>query len=234
MNSTPIEFDWSSDHTLRIVLGSEISERSHQRVVAAYAALRSKQLPGLLDITPAYTTIVLTFDLVDLDVDRIEAAVRSAVQPFGGETSPSETKSRVVEIPVCYDGDCGLDLAEVAALHGISPDEVVRLHTSAAYHVYFLGFSPGFAYLGGLPAAIASPRLSTPRIRVPGGSVGIAGQQTGIYPQSTPGGWRIIGRTPLVMFDPHRNPSALLAIADRVRFIAIDQTEFARLSRQGA
>ena len=125
---------------------------------------------------------------------------------------------RIVEIPVEYGGQAGPDLPDVAKLSGLSQDEVVRRHSQARYLVYFLGFVPGFAYLGGLPDAIAVPRLPAPRKRVEAGSVGIAGSQTGVYPVPTPGGWRLIGRTPLTIFSATREPGALLALGDEVRF----------------
>ena len=126
-----------------------------------------------------------------------------------------------MQIPIRYGEEFGPDLEGVAKLHGISPEEVVELHSSATYTVYFLGFVPGFAYLGGLPERIATPRLQTPRKHVPRGSLGIAGNQTGVYPCSTPGGWQIIGRTPLEMFRPDRENMSLLSIGDRVRFVPL-------------
>ena len=133
---------------------------------------------------------------------------------------------RTVDIPVCYGGAFGPDLESVAELHGIPADEVVRMHSAATYTVYFLGFVPGFGYLGGLPDALRTPRLSSPRTRVPAGSVGIAGSQAGVYPFSTPGGWRLLGTTPLRMFQKDREGMSLLAIGDEVRFRPISAAEF--------
>ncbi len=130
---------------------------------------------------------------------------------------------RTVEIPVVYGGESGPDLEDVARYAGMAPERVVELHASAQYLVYFLGFSPGFPYLGGLPAALAVPRLEAPRTRVPAGSVAIGGGQTGIYPVESPGGWRIIGRTPLLMFDSRQDPPALLAMGDRLRFVPVHE-----------
>jgi len=130
---------------------------------------------------------------------------------------------------VCYGGKYGPDLSDVADMHGITPDRVIELHASANYIVYFLGFVPGFAYLGGLPEELATPRLAAPRRVVPRGSVGIAGNQTGIYPFSTPGGWRLIGRTPVSLFAPERNGMSLLSIGDRLRFTPISREQFAEM-----
>jgi inhibitor of KinA len=133
---------------------------------------------------------------------------------------------RLVEIPVCYGGEFGPDLKDVAELHGMPPDRVIALHGSRPYIVYFLGFVPGFAYLGELPEELVTPRLSTPRRSVPAGSVGIAGTQTGVYPISTPGGWRLLGRTPLAMFQSARAQMSMLSIGDRVRFVSISSAQF--------
>jgi inhibitor of KinA len=137
-------------------------------------------------------------------------------------------ESRLVEIPVCYGGEFGPDLEDVARHSELRPDEVIRLHSSAEYFAYFLGFMPGFAYLGGLPDSIATPRHATPRTRVAAGSVGIGGNQTGVYPLPSPGGWRLIGRTPAVLFSPERNPPALLEMGDLVKFVPITREEFDR------
>jgi inhibitor of KinA len=136
-----------------------------------------------------------------------------------------------VEIPVCYGGEHGPDLNDVGATHNMTPAQVVELHSSTTYVVYFLGFVPGFAYLGELPKALATPRLPTPRRRVPPGSVGIAGNQTGVYPVATPGGWRLLGRTPISMFRPGSNGLSLLSIGDRVRFSPISPKQFAVLEQ---
>jgi len=139
---------------------------------------------------------------------------------------------RTVKIPVCYGGDHGPDLAELVATLGLTVQRVIEIHSTTTYHAYFLGFAPGFAYLGDLPDAIAAPRLASPRKIVPVGSVGIAGRQTGVYPFATPGGWRLIGRTPLRMFLPEREPMALLAVGDAVQFYSITTEEFSRKEQE--
>lgn len=218
------EVAWAADRCLRIAWGNEPSDAVQQCVHAAAEAVRSAAVPGLVEAVPAYAALLLTFDLGGLDPERAEALVRRALAAAAvREPAPS----RLVTVPVCYEGECAPDLGEVARLHGLEPDEVVRLHAGAEYRVAFLGFSPGFPYLSGLPAALATPRLERPRVRVPAGSVGIAGTQAGIYPQATPGGWRLLGRTPLVLFDAQREPSALLTPGDRVRFVAVSHAEFA-------
>ncbi len=186
-------------------------------------ALADSPVPGLLDVIPAYATLTLLFDPRALDPDglRRELNARFAHVTLGGE-KPATT----IEIPVCYDDEFAPDLADVAAHTGLTRDEVVRVHASASYEVAFVGFSPGFGYLSGLPTQLATPRLDSPRVRIEPGSVGIAGDQTGVYPHATPGGWRIIGRTPVRMFDEARAPASLLTIGDHVRFVPIERDEF--------
>jgi KipI family sensor histidine kinase inhibitor len=217
------EVRWVSDQCLRIALGGGISPVVSRRVRAAVGALRAVALPALLDVTAAYTTVLLTFDLARLQPEFVERRAREALSVLG---DVEEAPDRVVEIPVCYGGEFGPDLDAVAAHCGIQPAEVVAIHSGASYTVEFLGFSPGFPYLSGLPARLATPRLERPRVRVPAGSVGIAGPQTGVYPQATPGGWRLIGRTPLRLFDAFRDPPALLVMGDTVRFTPIGPEEF--------
>jgi inhibitor of KinA len=146
----------------------------------------------------------------------------------------AELPSRRVEVPVCYDEDLAPDLRDVARHVGLSADEVVRLHAGATYVVRFLGFSPGFPYLAGLPERLAMPRLERPRVRVPAGSVAIAGGQAGVYPQATPGGWRVVGRTPLRLFDADREPPALLRMGDLVRFVPVPRARFDALAASSA
>jgi KipI family sensor histidine kinase inhibitor len=188
--------------------------------------LELEPVAALRNIHPAYCSLLLKFDPLHTDHDRLQATLLQYLARIEHVSLP---EPREVEIPVCYGGDHGPDLIEVGSLHGITPEQVIELHSSATYLVYFLGFVPGFAYLGGLPDALVTPRLATPRRKVPSGSVGIAGNQTGVYPVSTPGGWRLLGRTPVQIFRPERKELSLLAIGDRVRFTPISPAEFAAL-----
>lgn len=206
-----------------MTLAREMGRAAHERVRAWCAQLEHERWRGLIEYVPAYTTVALFFDPLIVDYAEIRAAALRLAQQT---TSVREEASCVVEIPVCYDGEFGPDLEHVARHHGISTDRVIRIHESGEYEVWMLGFAPGFAYLGGLSERIATPRHATPRVSVPAGSVGIAGGQTGVYPFESPGGWQLIGRTPLRMFDPERSPAALLAPGDRVRFRAIAREEF--------
>ena len=176
-----------------------------------HAALRELDPPGVVELVPAYRTVLI----VD-DPGQAEALDELADRLPGLELPPAEAVAgETVEIPVRYDGE---DLPEVAGLTGLAPDEVVRRHTAPEYTVAFLGFSPGFPYLVGLDPALEVPRRDTPRTSIPAGSVGLAGNQTGIYPTATPGGWQLIGRTEVTLFDPARDPPALLAPGTRLRF----------------
>lgn len=179
-------------------------------VHALAAAVRAAGLPGVLDVVPGYRTVLVTTD----EPARL-MAVRDALPQLGLSRPPAADGGRRVEVPVVYDG---ADLAEVGRLTGLTEAEVVARHTAPLYLVAFLGFTPGFPYLVGLDPALHVPRRSTPRTVVPAGSVGLAGDQTGVYPRASPGGWQLLGRTEVVLFDPAREPPALLAPGDRLRF----------------
>lgn len=230
-----VQLSWAGDRHLRLSLapdGAPDASLTARCVRAVYEAVHAARIPGLRDLTPAYTTILLTFDLAGLDHGSIEVKVREALRDPRLESGSGA--ARTVAVPVCYDERFAPDLADVARLHNLTPAEVIALHAAAEYTVLFLGFSPGFPYLAGLPAALATPRLDRPRTRIPAGSIGIAADQTGIYPHATPGGWRLIGRTPLRLFDPRRDPPSLLVIGDRVRFTPIDPGQFEAIAAKAS
>jgi inhibitor of KinA len=197
-------------------------------VLALHEALVARPLPGLVDLRPAYTSLLLVFDPRTTSHVEIERAVTPLLTSSGIDLVPA---GRTVEIPVCYEGENGPDLADVARGAGLTTEEAVALHAGASYRVAFLGFSPGFAYLLGLPPRLAGPRLPVPRLRVPAGSVGIAGGQAGLYPRATPGGWRLVGRTPLPLFDPGRESASLLLPGDAVLFVPVSQHDFDLLAK---
>jgi inhibitor of KinA len=177
-------------------------------------------------VHPGYASVLVKFDALRIDHLEIEKVLRTFLSLTDAVELP---KHRNVEIPVCYGGEFGPDLQEVAKLHDFSEDRVIELHSSQTYLVYFLGFVPGFAYLGELSNELATPRRSNPRKSVPAGSVGIAGNQTGVYPFATPGGWWLLGRTPLKMFQSDRRELSLLAIGDHVKFVPISREQFAEM-----
>jgi KipI family sensor histidine kinase inhibitor len=210
-------------------LQSQITLQAHERVRRLLRLLELEPIAGVRNLHPAYCSLLVKFDALKLWHDELEAILR---EYLGRLEEVSLPEPRQVEIPVCYGGEYGPDLSDVAAMHGMTPAQAVKLHTSTTYLVYFLGFVPGFAYLGQLPEALVTPRLATPRKRVPAGSVGIAGNQTGVYPFATPGGWRLLGRTPMAMFRTERDGLSLLSIGDRVRFTPISAGRFATLEKE--
>lgn len=174
---------------------------------------------AVVDCVPGMGNLSWVFDPDRLEGDAACARLMALWQAQLGQAVPDLAASRLVELPVQYGGEAGPDLASLARHHGLSPREVVRLHSEAEYRVFFLGFLPGFAYLDGLPEALHTPRLATPRPAVPAGSVGIGGAQTGVYPCASPGGWHLIGRTPLPLIDAAAQPPTLLQPGDRLRFV---------------
>ena len=218
----------ASDASLLIVFGNQISPDLHARVIGLFHTLQARQDRRIRNLHPGYTSILVDFDPLQVSHDELAGIVEKSASAAGLE---GQHKSNLVSVPVCYDVEFGPDLRDLAKHANISPEEVIQLHSSATYLVYFLGFSPGFAYMGGLPEKLHMPRLATPRAHVVGGTVGIAGSQTGIYPVDSAGGWRLIGRTPWRMFDPNADPPTRLQPGDRVQFSAIDRATFRAMAQ---
>lgn len=223
--------DWQllnlGDQGILVRFGSEIDPAIHNRVRRLMLALEAEPCPGVVELVPSYAALAVYYDPLRVEPATLRRALRERLSRMEDLPLPPP---RRIELPVCYGGPFGPDLAEVAAYHGMSEEEVVRLHSQPDYLVYMLGFSPGFPYLGGLPARLATPRRSSPRLRVPAGSVGIAGGQTGVYPTESPGGWQIIGRTPLRLYDPKAPEPFLLRPGDILRFRPIDEEQFRALA----
>jgi inhibitor of KinA len=207
-------------------------------VLHTFQQLRAAAIPGIIELAPSYTSIAVFFDPItvaktteisDKMFDWLATRIRAAVAGGADPSRKMRSASRAVEIPVCYDPEFALDLHRVAQTAELSPYEVIRLHSGAEYRVACIGFVPGFPFLTGLPKKLATPRRDVPRKEIPPGSVGIGGAQTGIYPLRSPGGWNLIGRTPLRLFDPERNPPVLLRAGERVRFRKITRDEFESL-----
>jgi inhibitor of KinA len=214
-------------------------ESALEKVLTAQKTLAAAKIPGVIELAPAYTTVALFYDPIRAieagapveDIfswfeQRIGDAISNA-KNASAHSIPSTT----VEIPVCYASEFAFDLDDVARRTDLEPNEVIALHSSTEYRVHCVGFTPGFPFLGGLPPKLATPRRETPRTEIPAGSVGIGGKQTGIYPVKSPGGWNIIGRTPLRLFDPQRNPPVLVRAGDGVRFRPISREEFDQLAK---
>ena len=215
----------AGDSAVVVEFEERIDPRVNAQAIALGEAIVAAALAGVRDVVPSFRSVTVYFDPLRTDYDvllaRIEAGARRPPAAAAGPSTP-------IRIPVCYGGDLGPDLADVAAYARLSEREVIERHASRAYRVFALGFVAGFAYLGTVDEAIAMPRHPTPRVRVPAGSVGIAGVQTGVYPTETPGGWRLIGRTPIRPFDISRVDPFLMNAGDTVRFYPIDREEFER------
>jgi inhibitor of KinA len=214
------------DQAIMVCFGDRIEDATCSQVRAFSQRLEQSPPAGMTEHVPAYTTVAVYYDPLATTLEKITAAVATLLTDM---PEASASMPRIVDISVCYDPQFGVDLESVAAYHGLAVEEVIAIHSGATYFVQMLGFTPGFPYLGGLSPRIATPRRGTPRVQVAAGSVGIAGSQTGIYSLETPGGWQIIGRTPLSLFRPAENPPTLLLPGDRVRFRPISSEEFTAL-----
>ena len=210
-----------------VEFGDRIDAELNRRVHALDRALQLRPVPGMLEAIPTYRSLLVRYDLLSVEPDEVLDALWERLAMMPDATSPP-LSGRLIEVPVRYGGEFGPDLQDLADHCGLEPAEVIRLHAEPLYQVAMLGFAPGFTYLLNLPESLATPRLATPRLRVPPGSVGIAGSQTGIYALATPGGWRIIGRTDLQLFDAARSDPFLIKPGDRVRFVAAPLHEHAR------
>lgn len=226
-----VRFLITGDTSLTVEFGNEISEAINAKIRAFSIALADSGIPGIVETVPTYRSLMIHYDpgviLYEPLVERLRGLLGNLDRI---EIPPSD----VLEIPVLYGGEMGPDLEFVAQHSGKTPEEVVKIHTSTEYLIYMLGFTPGFTYLGGMSEEIATPRLKTPRVKIPAGSVGIAGAQTGVYPIDSPGGWQLIGRTPVRMYDPHRETPILPQAGQYIRFYAIDQAEYDRIAAEEA
>ncbi|WP_051663446.1 5-oxoprolinase subunit PxpB [Alicyclobacillus macrosporangiidus] len=211
-------------------LGTRIDPDTHRQVRRLVLAVDRSAPPWLVELVPAFTTVTVFYDAVQADFAQVEDWLRTRLEVLGDDPLPPP---REVRIPVCYGGEFGPDLGVVASHNGLTEDEVIAIHSQGEYLVYMIGFAPGFPYLGGLSERIATPRRSTPRVSIPAGTVGIAGMQTGVYPISTPGGWQLIGRTPVRLFRPEQDPPTLLQAGDIVRFDPISPDEYQALLEGG-
>jgi KipI family sensor histidine kinase inhibitor len=211
-----------------VELGDRVDPAVNARVHQLARAVRDRLGADGLEVVPSYRSLLVIHDPLRTPREGLVERVRALAEEFAEVPAPGP--QRVVRIPTLYGGEHGPDLEEVARLSGLSTAEVVRLHSAPTYLVHFLGFTPGFPYLGGMDPRLATPRLESPRARVAAGSVGIGGTQTGVYPVESPGGWRIVGRTPLRLFDLRREAPFLLAPGDGLRFVPVDEASFAALA----
>ena len=228
-----ISFFQISENAISVELGEEISEEILKRITRLNECIKQNPFAGLLSTIPAYTTLTLYFNPVELMNDSsVKGAtcldkVSGYIKAINVEAKThQQTHNQITHIPVCYDTTFGFDLDELTNFYQLKKEEIIEIHSSAIYTVYMIGFVPGFPYLGGLSEKLIAPRKQNPRPAIPAGSVGIAGKQTGIYPLETPGGWQIIGRTPLKLFDVNRQQPSLLKAGDKIKFEPISLNEF--------
>ncbi len=218
-----VEYKYSGDSTISVKFGDEISPDVNRYVRGMRLLIERADIPGIREMVPTYCSLYVHYDPLKIDDRDLLNRLKSLEKEVEKVELPPP---KVVDVPVVYGGEYGPDIGYVASYHGITVDDVIRHHANKPYLVYMLGFTPGFTFLGGVDDTIATPRLKNPRLRVPAGSVGIAGKQTGIYAISSPGGWQLIGRTYLRFYDPGRNPPTLVRAGDYVRFIPISPEEF--------
>ena len=213
----------AGDSSVFVEFGNSISPDINAKIRNMVRAIEAAEIQGISELVPTYRSIQVLYDPIKIGYDDLIGRLKEL------ESSISEGTAgdyRIVEIPTLYGGEYGPDLEFVAEHNGITADEVVKIHTSTDYLLYMLGFTPGFSYLGGMSEKIATPRLKTPRTKIPAGSAGIAGAQTGIYPIDSPGGWQLIGRTPVKIYDPYREEPVLLSAGDYIRFTSISEKEY--------
>ncbi len=219
----------AGDKALTVELGAAISPDINRKVRNLFLAIEKQAISGVVDLVPSYRSILVYYDPLRLPLADLEERLRDLEQYL------DEAKVQapmVVELPTIYGSDYGSDLAYVAEHNGLAQDDVIRIHSGTDYLVYMMGFTPGFTYLGGMSDEIATPRLQTPRTAIPAGSVGIAERQTGVYPIESPGGWQLIGRTPVRLFDPRRDPPVVVEPGDYVRFVPVNEGRYLDMLRQ--
>jgi inhibitor of KinA len=227
------------DSAILVNLGERVDLETHNKVRVLSEYLEKHPFEGMVECIPAFTSVTVFFDTVRLFLNHMKPTMQDADYPYDrvaaiiqdilGRLDESVLAApRVIEIPVCYGGEFGVDLEHVASINRLTVDEVVNIHASGDYLVYMVGFAPGFPYLGGMSGRIAAPRRQTPRLAIPAGTVGIAGEQTGVYPIETPGGWNLIGRTPRSLFLPKQQPPTLTEAGNIVRFYPITRKEYDR------
>ena len=233
MNSSPI-FELIGDHAITIRFGNTINDQVADKVFSFFQLLKKSYIPGVIDLIPAYSTLTVVYDIIEVRKysDSITASqyIQDRLQHFLNTQSNTYVSTIwEIKIPICYDPSLGIDMEEIADQKNVSMEELIHLHSNNTYRVYLIGFLPGFPYMGSIDEKLLMPRKKTPRTKVFSGSVGIAGLQTGIYPCDSPGGWNIIGQTPLKLFNSSDSNPCLLQPGARVQFIPISIKEFNRL-----
>ncbi|MBB4825162.1 inhibitor of KinA [Sporosarcina luteola] len=214
------------DQAVVIEVDRDISMKAQDKVLAVTALLEERSPDWMVESVPSYTSVTVFYRLEAFEGVPYEEVCKRIHQLLAGVQPGRSASRRTVRIPVLYGGEWGPDLPFVAEHNGLMPEEVISIHSSGEYLVHMIGFAPGFPFIGGMSEKIAAPRRKTPRLRIPARTIGIAGKQTGVYPIETPGGWQLIGRTPLELFLPEQNPPSLLVAGDRIEFYPISQKEY--------
>jgi len=228
-----IKYLTAGDRSLVIEFGDEIEESVNSKIRSLTLALETEGIIGIIETIPTYRSLMVIYDPMIIELNKLIDKVKFIGTKMDKMELPN---AKVIEIPTLYGGEYGPDIEFVAQHNDISIEDVIKFHTSLEYLIYMIGFTPGFPYLGGMNDKIATPRLQTPRTKIPVGSVGIAGNQTGIYPIESPGGWQLIGRTPVKLYDPYRKDPVLLNAGDYIKFVQINEVEFKNieiLEREG-
>ena len=223
----------AGDRALVVEFGDKIEEEVNSKIRSLTVAIKQEGIIGINETVPTYRSLMVIYDPMIIELDELIGAIKSIISRMHELKLPD---AKVIEIPTLYGGEYGPDIEFVADHNKISIDEVIKIHTDMEYLIYMIGFTPGFPYLGGMSNKIEAPRLQNPRTKIPAQSVGIAGKQTGIYPIESPGGWQLIGRTPVKLYDPYRKDPVLLNAGDYIKFVQIDENEYKNiedLEREG-
>lgn len=219
----------AGDKVIIVEFGNEISQEINNKVMALYHVLSNSHIKGIEELIPTYRSLMVQYNPAQVVYKELIDLLTRLCKNLNEDKLP---KQKIIKVPVIYGQEFGPDIEFVARHNKISVKEVIQIHSSNDYLIYMLGFTPGFPYLGGMCEKIETPRLQTPRTKIPGGSVGIAGKQTGIYPIESPGGWQLIGRTPIKLYDPYRKPPILLKAGDFIRFVSVGLEEYREIERQ--
>lgn len=227
--ASEVRFLLSGDCALDVEFGNEINYEINSQIRAFTIAVENSKTPGIIELVPTYRSVMVHYDPGKISYNKLVSKLKGLLGQLDNiEIPPSD----VLEVPVLYGGEMGPDIAFVAENAKLSEEEVIKIHTSEEYLIYMLGFTPGFTYLGGMSEKIKTPRLQQPRVKIPAGSVGIAGTQTGIYPIDSPGGWQLIGRTPVKMYDPDRETPILPKAGQYIKFYSITEEEYKDIEKQ--
>ena len=226
-NDNKIKFLSCGESAVTVEFSKEMNEKTNKKIRFLAAKIESENIKGILESVPTFCSMTIYFDPFKISRKTLEKKVLKIIDSY---KESSNEKKRIFMIPVCYDGEYAPDMDDVCKLTGLTKEKVVKIHTSEDYLIYMLGFLPGFPYLGGMDKRIEAPRLDSPRTTIPVGAVGIGGKQTGIYPLASPGGWRLIGRTPVKVYDPQRETPILYKAGDYIRFYPITEKEFKEIA----